>query len=231
MKTPSFERFSKKHEAQKEDGELLKFPKIPHLPWSCSVTKDDRLMTPDQVVENFEGKTLVYMEKLDGENTCMSSDQIRARSVSGAYGRPWQVTMQKRWEAIRNDIPEGFTIYGENMTGVHSVEYDNLTDFFYVFGMTDGSEYLSFEEVGGYAAELGLKVAPTIKIGPLEELSMPETSEFGPVCEGYVVRNSESFQVPDEWEQNIGKCVREGHVQPESEHWTKGWKRARINWQ
>lgn len=227
--------YGKQHE-RKEGRDLLKFPKIQHVPWSCSVARDDRqFASEEEIFRAFEGKEVVYMEKMDGENTVFSSERISARSTSGGYGKPWQVDMLKRWEAIRHDIPEEITIYGENMTGVHAVLYDTLDDFFYVFGVTeeteDGLVYLSYEDILGYAEALGLKIAPTIKSGSLEKFAIPEKSSFGPTCEGYVVRNVESFPIEgDAWNQNIAKCVREGHVQPGSDHWTKGWKRNHIHW-
>jgi hypothetical protein len=42
-------------------------------------------------------------------------------------------------------------------------------------------------------------------------------SQFGPEQEGYVVRNTSSFLLRD-FEQNVAKFVREGHVQTDK-HW------------
>lgn len=40
----------------------------------------------------------------------------------------------------------------------------------------------------------------------------------GSECEGYVVRNALSFPFED-WENETGKFVREGHVAENEEHW------------
>jgi len=59
-----------------------------------------------------------------------------------------------------------------------------------------------------------------------DEPTIPETSAFGSICEGYVVRNKESFP-ENEFNQNVAKCVRLGHVQTD-EHWTKNWVKAEF---
>lgn len=45
----------------------VKFPKINHLPWSASITDDDRVISLDKLTETFRGKEIVVSEKLDGE--------------------------------------------------------------------------------------------------------------------------------------------------------------------
>lgn len=52
------------------------------------------------------------------------------------------------------------------MYGIHSIEYDALQSFFYLFAaLRDGGEWLSWEEVGQLAEEAGLHTVPEIGRG------------------------------------------------------------------
>lgn len=198
----------------------MKYPRTPHLPWSLGGTADDvRLINIDCLKE----KTLVYTEKLDGENTVMTRDSIHARSETG-YNNPWQTVMKKKWSEIRYNIPNDFTICGENLYAIHSIEYNNLKDYFYVFGMLNKDIFLSWDETKEYCQLLELELVPEIIKGELVELPIPKTSVLGNECEGYVVRNIESFHI-NMFSNNVAKAVREHHVQTNI-HWTKNWRAA-----
>jgi hypothetical protein len=192
------------------------------LGWSQGGTADDiRLVEPGCL----DGKILVYTEKLDGENTVCTRDVIHARSETG-YGNPWQTWMKGFWSRIRSDIPAGFTICGESMYAVHSIEYTLLDSYFYVFGILEGDRFLSWEDTKTYCALIGLQHVPELHIGPIMRLGIPRASAFGPVCEGYVVRNIESFDL-DSFSGNVAKCVRANHVQTDV-HWSKNWKKHEL---
>lgn len=207
----------------------MKYPRTQHLPWSVGGTADDVRLTDTSF---FEGKTLVYTEKLDGENTILTSDSIHARSESG-YGKPWQTWMKAYWATKRADIPVGMEICGECLYAIHSIEYIGLTDYFYVFNIIQDGVVLSWNDVKEWAALLWFQMVPEIKIGKLEELPIPE-SQFkvidldGKSCssEGYVVRNVEPFALSS-WRENIAKVVRKGHVQTDA-HWTTNWRKATL---
>ena len=82
---------------------MKKFQKILHLPWSKAVARDDRVMGFEDALEFFRGKTLAYTEKLDGENTCMSREQITARSTTGGHDKPWQKARLEKWKRAEID--------------------------------------------------------------------------------------------------------------------------------
>ena len=49
------------------------------------------------------------------------------------------------------------------MFGVHSIEYDRLTSFFYVFaGLRDGGEWMGWDELCALARDLDLPTVPVL---------------------------------------------------------------------
>lgn len=63
------------------------------------------------------------------------------------------------------------------MYGIHSIEYDALHSFFYLFAaLRDGWEWLSWEEVGQLAEDTGLPMVPEIGRGHVSCLSKLSTT-------------------------------------------------------
>lgn len=201
----------------------MKYKKTYHLPCSESLNNDDRML-PD--VSCFENKTVVYTEKMDGECTACSSQKIHARSEDG-YGKPWQTYMKRLYSCFANDIPSGMIIFGENVYAVHSIEYLSLPTCFFVFSIFERGIWLSWDDTVRISNSLGLDTAPEITRGPLYQLPIPNKSAFGPKIEGYVVRNVSSYKL-DDFHTNVAKVVRKGHVQINSDHWTKTWRPAKF---
>lgn len=187
---------------------------------------------------------LVHTEKLDGENNCLSKYGVFARSHAAPTTSPWTESIRRYWALIRKDLGE-LEVFVENLYAIHSIEYRKLDHHFYVFGIREGEEWLSWEETKFYASMLDLPVAPEIKCFP----TPPNRSSFetevqqivntrggfypfdtvtgGPtVIEGVVTRNAGRYAV-DAFSENVFKYVRKGHVKT-NEHWTRHWKRARL---
>lgn len=207
----------------------FKFPRTPHLPWSPGFSGDDERLAN---IERFECmREVVVTEKLDGENTTIYSDgYLHARSVSGD-DHPWQAWVKRELASHIADIPPGWRICGENVYGVHSIEYEELPTAFFIFSIiNEHNIVLSWDEICEVASLLDLRTVPVLYRGPWDEdrikAALPTKSTFGPVIEGYVVRNIHSFPY-EEYGQNVAKYVRKGHVQTD-EHWTKTWYPARI---
>lgn len=200
----------------------MKYPKTFHFEWSENLQNDDRRL-PDQSC--FDGRTLVYTEKLDGENTACSIDGIHARSEDG-YGKPWQSYMKKFYSCFAPNIPPGMIVFGECVYAIHSIEYDSLPTCFFVFGILQEDEWLAWDEVVLLSECLGLDTVPEITRGPLHELPIPKKSAFGPTIEGYVARNVDSYR-KDDFQTNVAKFVRKNHVQTDI-HWTKNWRPAKF---
>lgn len=215
---------------QKMEPSRYKFPRTPHLPWSPGFSGDDLRLAN---IERFECmREIVVTEKLDGENTTIYSDgYLHARSINGT-DHPWQAWVKRELAAHVSDIPAGWRICGENVYGIHSIEYSDLPSAFFIFSIIDeNNKVLGWDYICDVAALLDLKTVPVLYRGSWDEdrikSSLPAKSTFGPTIEGYVVRNASGFPF-DDYGNNVAKYVRKGHVQTD-ERWTKNWKPATIH--
>jgi len=198
----------------------MKYPRTYHLPTSPGVSSDDKVLKD---ISHLMGKMMVYSEKLDGECTSMTNKVIHARSETSSH-HPSQSWVKQLHARIKNDIPENIQIVGENMYAKHSILYDRLTTFFYVFAVIDlqRKEFLSFSETSDICFFLDLEEVPLLHVGAINpQFEPPAHSSFGDVIEGYVVRTVDSFPV-DEFDRNVAKFVRKNHVNTD-EHWKEHW--------
>lgn len=180
-------------------------------------------------MDTLYGRQVIITEKLDGENTSLHTDHIHARSEDGdSY--PWQSTVKALWGSLRYKIPEHIQICGENMYAKHSIYYDRLTAFYYVFNIIDKKRkvFLSVDECLTWCEELGLEFAPLLYRGVLtrDKCKMPKESAFANEVEGYVIRVIEEFPVED-YKKCCAKFVRKGHVRT-TEHWSRIWSPNKL---
>jgi len=197
-------------------SDLVKFPKIYHLPWSESVDeKTDRLLTDAQVAA-FEGKRVIVSEKLDGENTSCYKNYIHARSLDGRShpSRGWVKAYHAKWGY---DIPEHWRVCGENLTAKHSIRYETLPTYFLMFGIyNERNECLSWDDTITYGGLLGLTTVPVLYDGVFDEkwvmACYTGQSVYGPTQEGYVIRLADKIQWANH-RTSFGKFVRKNHVQ------------------
>ena len=61
-----------------ENSQRLKYPRTLHLPWSESITSDDKVM---KSIDSLLNKNVIVSLKMDGENTTLYTDYIHARSI------------------------------------------------------------------------------------------------------------------------------------------------------
>ena len=124
----------------------MKYPRTYHLPWSPGATKDDKKLQCDWF-ENYRGKKIVITEKLDGENISLSHYDCFARSHGAPTRSPWSKNI---WEVdgvfnrVASKIGENEWIYGENLYGEHSIHYDKLIEYFYLFAVSDDTNFYSW---------------------------------------------------------------------------------------
>ena len=198
----------------------IKYPRTFHLPWSMGATFDDKtLKTPEQ----FYGKEVVVTEKLDGENTTIYDDgYVHARSLDSRSheSQAWVRALAAR---LRHDIPRGWRVCGENMFAKHSLSYDKLATYFYVFAIYDENNYcLSWDDTVQWASLMGLTTVPTLYRGPWNEVRVRACytgkSRVGREGEGYVVRVASGFPYRA-FSRSLAKFVRADHVQPDAKHW------------
>lgn len=210
-------------------ADKVKYPRTFHLPWSKGVTKDDKFA---KNLDFFIGKEVIITEKMDGENTSMYSaygkDGMHARSVDSKmeWYHEWCKVLQV---SIAHEI-KGLRLCGENMSAIHSIEYDNLESFFYLFSIWDEETNmcLSWDDMMDIAEALELTTPKVLYRGVwnpelFEKIFEDMDKEK---MEGYTIRIVDSFHY-DDFSQCLVKAVRDGHVQTD-EHWRKNAKPAVV---
>lgn len=213
-----------------------KYPRTFHLPWSECVHGDDKLI---DTLAAFEGQDVVVMEKMDGENTSLYSDGMHARSIDspGNFTRSW---CQRLQATLAPDIPAGYVFNGENVGWRHSIHYQHLEGFFYLFAIWDDQGYrLSFDELNEWAQVLDIPLPRVLYRGVFDEKVLRQLARGitqhnerharGEVTEadrmeGYVVSLTRRIHRED-FAQSTAKFVIKDHLQPNKggqvEHWLK----------
>lgn len=199
----------------------VKYPKTYHLPWSESLSKDDKMLPS---IDQFIGKRVIVTEKMDGENTSMYNDYLHARSVDGSNHETRNWVKQFR-SKICYDIPDGWRICGENLYAKHSIGYNNLKSYFYGFSVwNDMNICLSWDETIEYFKLLNITPVNILydEIFNEEKIKNIYNYKNYNIMEGYVMRVADSFKY-SEFRNLVGKYVRKNHLQT-SKHWLYGQK-------
>lgn len=213
---------------------MSKYNRTYHLPWSPGSTNDDRI---SKNVDSLLGEEIVITEKLDGENTGMTNDNVYARSHAAPTTSAWsrEVRMLHKIK-VEGLLEDDFYIFGENLEGIHSIEYTNLKSYFFIFGIRHNSTWLSWDEVEEYAYLLDIPTVPVlfrgtvnteVELQTLVDSLVKQQSSLGGNREGIVVRKADSFD-DFEFSESVMKWVRKGHVQTDK-HWTRNWKKSKLN--
>ncbi len=192
-----------------------KYPRTYHFPWSPGKTSDDKVIKDYSLLE---GKEVVMTVKMDGENTTMYPDHIHARSLDSQHhpSRDW---VKALWGEVRWDIPEGHRICGENLYAQHSIRYDYLAGYFYMFSMWNGDTCLSWDETVEWGNMLAIPMVHEVWRGTFNEPRIRAIARAleGDTHEGIVVRLASEFKY-DEFDRAVAKYVRANHVQTDT-HW------------
>ena len=86
-----------------------------------------------------------------------------SRTVSSTASHPSFGPIKELASQLNYLIPESVQLFGENMFGIHSIEYDELQSYFYVFaGLKDGSQWMSWDDVCHLARDLDLPTVPIL---------------------------------------------------------------------
>lgn len=212
---------------------MSKYNRTYHFHFSPGATNDDRIADS---MSNLIGQEIVITEKLDGENTGMTDGGVYARSHAAYTTSPWSREVRNLHKlVVEDELGDDVYLFGENMEGIHSIEYTNLTSYFYIFGMRDNNIWVPWEKVEEYAYLFDIPTVPVLfkgivksekELKELIEKLSKEPSKLGGVREGVVARVAGMFH-NDDFSSNVLKWVRKGHVQTD-EHWTRNWKKAKI---
>lgn len=207
--------------------ERIKYPRTYHLPFSKGLQSDDKLI---ETLDSFYGQEVIASIKMDGENTTFARDFMHARSVDSPHNftRDW---VKKLHSIIRHEIPENWRFCGENVAYYHSIEYNDLSSFFYLFSIWDEqNNCLSWDDMMVWADILDLATPEVVYRGVFDEKKLENIAKEMDVTqnEGFTVRLARGFHY-DEFSKCLTKFVREGHVQPDNaddpdgfaSHWLK----------
>lgn len=190
--------------------DYVKYPRTFHLPWSEGMTRDDRMIDS---IDYFKDKEVVVTLKMDGENATFYNDYLHSRSLEFVShpSREYIKTLHAKMGYL---IPKGMRICGENLYAKHAIEYKNLDDWFFMFGVWEGNKCLSWDDTLEYIELLNLKHVPVLYRGNFNEdiIKKLYKKEYdGNEMEGYVVRLTDSFHMKD-FRKCVGKYVRKNHV-------------------
>ena len=216
-----------------------KYPRTYHIPFSPGRTNDDKVLK-DGWFEDYKGKEIVILEKLDGENTAISHYDVFARSHGAPTRSPWSINLWGRdgvFSKVFDKIGINEWVYGENLYGEHSIHYNKLPSYWHVFAVRDDEKYIwySWDDVCTVCEIISQPHVPVLWRGIIEseeqlkslvEKYVNEPSCYGDTREGVVIRVANEFPI-DEFSKNVCKWVRPNHVQTD-EHWTKNWKKANL---
>jgi len=219
--------------------DFFRFPHTPHIAWLGKGTpRDDKVLSPVEA-DLFLANEVVVEEKLDGANMGISfstEGDIRVQNRGQYLQLPMRGQFEKLnfWLKLRSDVlfdalGEDLILFGEWCAARHSIEYENLPDWFVVFDVYDRKtkRFWSTSRRNFLATQLNLPVVPRllhgqISLKTLKELLQSQSSAFrtGPL-EGMVIRRES-----DDWLESRSKLVRPEFAQAIGEHWSH----RRIEW-
>lgn len=191
-----------------------KYPRTPHLPWSPGATNDDVRLTNIKI---FENKLVVITEKLDGENSTLYSDSMHARSIDSQH-HPSRSLVKQLHARIQHQIPKNWRFCGENVYARHSIAYENLEGYFYLFSVWNEQNIcLNWDDTLEWAKHLEIPTPKVLFEGQWNEKLIRNLKFDREQIEGYVVRIKEGFAYSN-FKNAVAKWVRKGHVQSDK-HW------------
>lgn len=204
-----------------------------HLPFSLSVTSDDKRLDNCDLLLN---KRVILTRKMDGSNVCLEHNALFARSHSGMPSHPSFDLLKAKWAAIKVNIPNEYSLFGEWLFAVHSIKYSNFSNRLYkfpfmLFGIRDNvkNEWMSWDDVVLISHCLSMDTVPVLHDGfftdetNLRDIvhsvhSTPDSFYSGE-NEGVVVRLADCFSV-SESNMSVAKFVRKDHINTSDDHWS-----------
>lgn len=214
---------------------MLKFPRTRHLLDLGGATRDDLVVSAQDLALRWFGRAVVVEEKVDGANLGFSLDasgkirvQNRSHYITPADQAQFAklgVWMERHGDALRRVlrrdtvVPERYVLYGEWVAATHSIAYERLPDWFLAFDLYDwlSGAWAGRDTLVGVLEGSGVCVVPELWRGVLEGEEMLRgflergSAYGGGRVEGVVVR----------WEGGErGKVVR-GDFIAGTAHWSK----------
>lgn len=201
-----------------------KYKKTYHLPFTQTVTSDDKMIDIKAFSDRIKGREIVITEKMDGENTTLYSDgYVHARSIDST-SHPSRSWVKQYWGSRCRHLPENWRVCGENLFARHSIEYNKLPSYFMAFSIFDENNMrLPWNDFVDWCVALGILTVPVLYRGICDdnwlELAKSKYERIVNNCggEGIVLTVTDTFHY-DEHSLWMAKAVRADHVQTD-DHW------------
>lgn len=213
----------------------MKYPRTLHIDYNSGLTNDDRI----QKDLTFLANPIIITEKLDGHNTSLKKTGVYGRSHGNVCKQPYNKNLWVIWDRI-NSYLDGIDIFGENLYAKHTIEYNCLTNHFFVIGIKRDNLWLSWDEVKFICELLELTTVPVLdegiyafnKIKTFIDKESNKNSTIGNVTkEGFVFRNADEFDYND-FNLNVIKWVnpefKELFYNTKIVHWKRNWKKQLL---
>lgn len=195
----------------------VKYPRTYHLRESPGISTDDRVIG---TLDYFKAREVVITEKMDGENTTLYNDHIYTRSLN--YDKhPSHGWMRAFHTQIKNAIPKGWRICGENLYARHFIKYKSLPSYFMGFSMwNEANLCLPWDVTLEWFFILGITPVPTLYRGLWASDALQSTIEkLNPHSqEGFVVRVVNAFHYKD-FKTRVAKYV--GNPNQTNKNWLR----------
>lgn len=203
-----------------------KYNRTFHMPFSPGVGSDDKIV---ESMAPFIGVEVIVTEKLDGSNSCLVPEDVFARSHATPARHISFSRLKAKHQEISYMLKEEEMVFGENCMAVHSISYDLLPSFFFMFGVFNKNtkNWYSWASVKERAQELGLITVPELGVYTFKNMKeLQKTIEeicskpsiFGGPREGVVLRVASEFKDED-FGKSLCKWVRKDHVTTD-DHWS-----------
>lgn len=213
-------------------SDFFRFPHTPHIDWlGEGMPRDDKVLDEAEIA-SLLAQPLRVEEKLDGANLGISirdNGELRAQNrgqyllepFAGQFSRLNSWLAQHRY-ALTDHLSSDVIVFGEWCAARHSLDYDNLPDWFVVFDVYDRSaqKFWSCARRNALAETLGLAVVPTLYEGTatvdeLKNLLSSASSQYREGTPEGIVMRQDSAQ----WCEARAKLVRADFAQSIEEHW------------
>lgn len=202
----------------------MKYPRTFHLPWSPGVSSkgEKKMGTVDSLI----GTEVLITEKIDGGNSCLTSETVFARTHSVSAVGP-SFDWLKNWHArIKHHIPAGVQLYCEYTYAVHSIQYNGLPSYLWLIATKTEEGFGCWEGVETWASVLDIPTVPVISrtVFKSEKELQEETNRLGKSVGLFGEREGVVVRVPSkisdvEFPLKVGKWVRKDHV-TSIRHWS-----------
>ena len=213
-------------------SEFFRFPHTPHIAWLASGSpRDDKVLSLEDAEILLAGEVVIE-EKIDGANLGFSigSDGLLWVQNRGQYLLPpftGQFAQLGKWLELHQDrlldaLTESLIVFGEWCAARHSLNYDQLPDWWLMFDVyeREAERFWSTVRRDELAALLGVSVVPCVYQGrvtmtQLKKHILGEASRFRQGdAEGVIVRSEDAV-----WLQKRAKLVRPNFTQAITKHW------------